>query len=257
MSKIVTCPSGLSGEVRGITGKSFELLNNKALHRTGKFTGKLLDACWTSTSDPGPYAPDDDGKLDWDKVLAGDRFYAVMQVRIAMYGPLYDFSVRCKAKDCKHMFRWEGLNLEELPVKKFAEADLNAFKNGNVHEGVLPDGRKFRFKLATGTEEAKIAQLVDKQDAFNQAMVARLHSVDGVTGTLRSFFEQQEISVHFAMLREMDKHDGGVDTTVEVVCPKCDYLFQADVPFDEGFLVPSRNRTTAKNLEQIQEADKS
>ncbi len=257
MSKIITCPSGLSGEIRGITGKNFELLTNRQLQRSGLFVDKMLAACWLSTLDPGPYEVGEDGKLDWQKVLAGDRFYAVMQVRISMYGPKYTFPAQCSEAKCRNPFGWEVDLENDLPVKLFAPADLEAFRNGNRLEGDVPGStpenpRKFRFRLATGSDEVKIAKLVTQSAAFIPAIVARLYDIDGVpAGGLRRFFENEEISVAFDMLREMDKHDCGIETGFEIECPKCGSIKEVQIPFDQGFLIPSKSRSS--RVETIEE----
>lgn len=244
MSKIITCPSGLSGEIRGITGKNFELLTNRQLQRSGLFVDKMLTACWLGTLDPGPYEVGEDGKPDWQKILSGDRFYTIMQIRIAMYGPKYGFAAQCALPACRHPFEWD-VDLESgLEVKALAKEDLEAFRNDNKIEGVLPDGRKFWFRLATGSDEVKIAKLANQASAFIPAIVARLHGIEGVQpGGLRRFFENEEISLAFAVLQEMDKHDCGIETGFEIECPKCGSIKEVQIPFDQGFLIPSKSRS--------------
>jgi hypothetical protein len=42
---------------------------------------KLLGSCWEEILDPGPYVFGEGGKVDWGKVLQGDRFFALLVVR--------------------------------------------------------------------------------------------------------------------------------------------------------------------------------
>ena len=238
MNRTITCPSGLSGEVRGIAAKNIEVLADRRLQKSGLLVDKMLAACWLGMTDPGPYQFDD-GNVDWQKVLAGDRFYAVMQCRIATYGPKYAFQAQCEDRRCRHPFTWEVDLENDLAVKTFEQADIEAFLAGNRLEEALPDGRKFWFRLATGSEEVKIAKYGEQASAFIPAVVARLHAIEGVKdGGMRSFLENEDMSVAFDILHAMDKHDGGIDTAFMTDCPKCGAVKERNIPFDQGFLIP-------------------
>jgi hypothetical protein len=67
----ITCPSGLRGIIRKMKVQEARTFAN--LHKAkGDPIGKLLRACWEETLDPGPY-DFVDNKVDWNKVLLGDR----------------------------------------------------------------------------------------------------------------------------------------------------------------------------------------
>ena len=77
MAEIITCPSGLTGRIRGMKVREERILSDRKLAKSGGQVDKLLAACWEETLDPGPY---DFGEadIDWGKVLQGDRFYALL-----------------------------------------------------------------------------------------------------------------------------------------------------------------------------------
>lgn len=122
-SDIVTCPSGLSGVVSALTGKSMRLLGDKQAMRSGLFLDKIFDACWVETTSPGPY--NFQGRPDWSKVLLGDRQYLLVQIRAKTFGPLFQFNVRCPNPDCKARFDHE-MDLTELPIKTLSDEDAQA-----------------------------------------------------------------------------------------------------------------------------------
>lgn len=243
MSKIITCPSGLSGYIDKLTGKNFELLGDRQLQRSGLFTDRLMQACWQSTADPGPYTTGEDGSLDWKNVLCGDRVYASIQIRILMYGDTFSFPAQCGDQRCRKPFPyWHTDLVNDLTVKKLSPEDLESFKNGNRFEAHFPDGRQFHFKLLTGADEVKIAKFGTQAKAFIPSLVSRIHDIDGVPeGGLRKFFESEGAEMQFDALRAMDEHDCGVDTATFIECPECGWSREVQIPFGEGgFFVPNR-----------------
>ena len=72
MSTVITCPSGLSGEIRGLKGKEGKLLADRAAARSGSTFEKILAGCWLATIDPGIYDLPDNGAVDWSRVLVAE-----------------------------------------------------------------------------------------------------------------------------------------------------------------------------------------
>jgi hypothetical protein len=78
MSVVIDCPSGLQLQIRGLKGKEGRLLSDRNAVRQGTVLDSLLVACTEAVLDPGPYTPKADGKLDWNQVLIGDRFFTLL-----------------------------------------------------------------------------------------------------------------------------------------------------------------------------------
>ena len=140
MSEIITCPSGLSGCIRGMKVREERILADRKLAKNGGQVDELLGACWEETLDPGPY-DFGDKVIDWGQVLQGDRFYALLQIRALTYGPEYAFAVNCQSDGCRARIEWE-LDLRELPCRPLSEESRAAFTDGNRFETVLPDSGK-------------------------------------------------------------------------------------------------------------------
>lgn len=235
MAEVVTCPSGLSGELRGLSGKEARLLSDQKAIKSGVFLDRLFSACWIQTVNPGPYNLGADGKLDWSAVLSGDRFFITMRIRALTFGPQFEFRVKCP--DCGERID-HSVDLTELPIKSLSDEDAAAFARGEPIQGHLPDGTVFTFRLPVGADETKYARLGPSAvTTFIGPMCARIHNVDGVENH-RQMFEEAELSLAFSALKEMDAHDCGVETSVQVECPSCFEVSDIEIPFGKGFLAP-------------------
>src|SRR4051812_22307644 len=116
MPSTIVCPSGLSGEIRGLKGKEGKLLSDRSSARDGSTFEKLLANCWLQTLDQGVYDFPNGSPPDWGKVLVADRFYTLFQIRSLTFGDDYAFATQCKNGGCRHRFDWE-LSLQDLPVR--------------------------------------------------------------------------------------------------------------------------------------------
>ena len=248
MAHLITCPSGLSGRIRAMLVREERVLADRKLARSGGQVDALLSACWEETVDPGPY---DFGEqsIDWGKVLQGDRFYALLEVRALTYGPEYAFAIGCDQEACRARFEWE-LDLRELPVRPLSEANRAAFVDGNRFETTLSDaGTRLWFRLLTGADERKLPQLRRSMgDRILSAMLAwRVVEIEGVAETdKRRFLEELTMRDADFLVDAFDQVDCGVDTTIEVECPECFAVQEVELPFDRSFLLPGRGRTTRR-----------
>jgi hypothetical protein len=247
MSIHIVCPSGLAGEIRGLKGKESTLLTDRNGVRNGGTFEKLLAGCWLSTTDPGIYDLPDSGIIDWSKVLVGDRFYALMQIRALTFGDEYAFSVQCPNASCRERFEWT-LNLKDLRVVQLPEAAKAAFKAGNRFETKLPhDGRKVWFKLMTGADEvrASVAMKNSRDGVLLTALALRILEIEGVPSTdKRKFLDEMEMADAAALLDLFDQVDGGVETSIEIECPSCMGVQDVQLPFERGFFLPKAKGRT-------------
>lgn len=245
MSNTITCPSGLVGRIRGMKAREERVLADRKLARSGAQLEQILAACWEETLDPGPY---DFGEqpIDWGKVLQGDRFFAMLQIRILSYGPEYAFSVPCENRGCRARIEWE-LDLRDLPVRTLSGESRAAFLNGNRFEAVLPDaGRKVVFRLLTGADERRMTALrrAAGERPITTLLGFRLESIDGVEPRDKQrFIEDLGMADVTFLLGEFDRVDCGVDTEIEVECPECFGTTRIELPFEKGFFLPSMRRT--------------
>jgi hypothetical protein len=248
MPTAITCPSGLSGEIRGLKGKEGKLLADRASAKSGVTFDRILAGCWLATLDPSIYTLEDGRPLDWSRVLVADRFYALLQIRSLTFGDEYVFQVQCESAGCRERFEWE-LNLKNLPVRALSEAARAAFRDGNRLETELPrDGRKVWFRLMTGADEVRAATALrtGRDGALLTALAMRIVEIDGVKAEdKRRFLEDMELADAAALLDRFDEADGGVETSIEVECPACGAVQDLQLPFERGFFLPTARRTRA------------
>jgi hypothetical protein len=241
----IVCPSGLAGEVRGLTGREGKLLGDRALARSGGTIDKMLQSCWLTTTDPGVYELEGGANPDWSKVLVGDRFYALVQIRRASFGDEYAFALQCQGAGCRERFEWE-LDLGDLPVRTLSDEARATFKNGNRFETALPrGGKKVWFRLLTGADEARAAALrrQGKENLLLEAVSMRVVEIEGVADKdRRRFLEDVELGDLAALLDAFEREDGGVETSIEVECPSCGGVQDVDLPFERGFFFPRARR---------------
>ena len=233
----VVCPSGLAGRVRGLRVKEEQILTDRALARAGGQVDALLAACWEETTDPGPYTFD--GKPDWGRVLVADRFVALVQIRIATYGPSYAFHLPCER--CGERIEWE-LGLDALPVRALSLASRQAFAGGNRFATMLTEAaREVWFRLLVGADEKKLPQLrqANRDKVLSASLAHRVIEIAGVAEKdRRAFLEELSLRDVAALLAEVDRVDGGIETTIDIECGACLAVQEVELPFQGSFLLP-------------------
>ena len=228
----ITCPSGLTATVRGMTVKESRLLGDRAAVRSGAFQGKLLNACVT-VEDVGP-AYSEDG-FDWKRALVGDRFYALVAVRVATYGPKFAF--RCKCPSCSAQFPYEVDLMGDLEVRRLTPEDAATFRDGNRFAGEAPGVGGITYRLLTGAEERLLAKQLRKSRADALAIGLSFSVIEfaGVAaGERAGFIEALSMADARALRDYLDEHDCGIETDPLIECPECWWEWNHDLPFDQG-----------------------
>lgn len=240
MSHTITCPSGLAGRIRGLKTREERILADRKLARDGTQLDQLLAACWEETLDAGPY--DFGGAVDWGKVLQGDRFFALLQIRCASYGADYAFTIPCESRACRARIAWE-VDLRELPIRPLSPDSRARFVAGNRLDTVLgATGRRVTFRLPTGADERRMGQLRQSMGdrPLSTVLACRVEAIEGVEPRDRqAFIEDLPMSEVMGLLAEMDRVDCGVVTSLEVECPECLAVQGVELPFDRGFFLPA------------------
>jgi len=249
MAEVITCPSGLAGRVRGLKVREERILTDKKLARDGAQLDELLTACWEETFDAGPYALVADN-VAWSSVLLGDRFFALLMIRAETYGSEYEFSTTCQSAMCRARIDW-ALDLTQLPVKPFDEANRTTFVSGNRFESTLPDAAKrLRFKLLVGDDERKLTHLqrTAPERALSAVLAHRVVDVDGVeTRDKRAFLDDLTMRDANFLLGEFARVDCGVETNIDIECPTCGHVQEIELPFDKGFFLPTKKRPSSSS----------
>lgn len=249
MSNIIVCPSGLTGKIRGLKVREERILADRTLAQQGMQLNELLAACWLETIDAGPYRFD--GTINWDDILQGDRFYALLQIRTATYGGDYAFAAACQNEICRRKIEWE-LNLSDLPVRVLPEESKNALTNSfGVLQMVLPDAkRSVQFKLLKGSDERRLMGARQRMsDRMLMSLLSlRVQQIEGVAANeLTAFLEDLSLQDANFLIAAFDRADCGVETAIDIVCPHCRMEQEIELPFERTFFMPARRKQARKD----------
>lgn len=266
---IVTCPSGLVGEVRGLAGRDLRVLSDKSV-KGPALVDAWLSGIWLKTITAGIYPFAENAPLNVDALLVGDGDYLLIQARIATHGPNYPFSVRCKA--CRKPIDCEVDLEHDIPVVALPEESKKLFVNGNRFTCKLPRSDKdvvFRLPTRKTAKEAavfkkqKAAGLVqngkrqksgtkdagDQANAIVESLAARLVEVQGEkflhTQDKIDYLEGLPLGVVTDLLDLFAEPDCGIQTVIsDVECddPECGHVDDYQLPFEEGFFLPTQTR---------------
>jgi len=241
----ITCPSGLSGVIRKLKVKEENILSDTRQARNGSGLNKVLASIWEETTAVGPYPIPDGGRPNWSRVLVGDHFYAVMQMRIATYGKDFAFRQQCVNPLCKQQFEWE-VPLDKLELKKLSEESERIYKDGNRFETTL-NGTRVHFKLLTAdVQKAHTRIRAEKRDQLaTESMLLQIIEVEGVEKKqLRSWIENLDSDQAQELREEFDRAGCGIETTIDVECPHCDFQFDTELPVgSQNFFSRSKKRS--------------
>ena len=234
----VVCPSGFAGEVRGLKVREEKLLTDRSLAVSGRLVGELLSACWLRTTDPGPYRIDGEAAPDWRGVLQGDRFAALLAIRVATYGPEYAFETKCQS--CGARIRWRVNLVEDLATRPLSPEDLEAFRAGNRLE-VEIGGATVVFRIPTGEDEERLAKLAKAaiDSPISSALRVRIVEARGISGRLDDWLRDLDLGEASRLGEAFERHNCGIDTTVrDVGCGRCGEEQDVELPFDRDFWFP-------------------
>lgn len=246
---LITCPSGLVGEIRNLQGQDGNVLMDRRIAKQGRLVDEILRRCWLRTAEPGlaHYASIGAGP-DWSKVLAGDRMFIFVRTRVLTFGPSYVFRPQCSVQTCRRTFDWE-IDLDAMTVKSLTEEAAKVFCGSNRFEATIPsDGRGFVFKLMTGADERKALKLLeDNQDSrLTTSLATRIIGIEGIEPrNVHGELLAMSLSDHNDLLHIIEESDCGLETAIEVECPFCQNDFEVEIPFSAEFFSPKPKRQKA------------
>lgn len=245
----ITCPSGLKGLIRGFKVKDEQILSDPALVRDGRVITKLLENCWIETTDPGPYTFLANGeeykRPGWERILQGDRLFALVQMRIKTYGAEYEFDVQCANNTCGQNIPWR-MKLTDLACRELSDESREKVRRGEHFEMHIVDGPKVTYRLLTGEDDRFMAKLKESNPSklLNGMLRRRIVEIEGVgkePRKIREFIEDLELGDADRLRDELEEADCGLQTEFDVFCTFCAYDQSVILPLEMGFF-SSRKR---------------
>lgn len=213
--------------VREMTGEEEEILAARNLPN-GKKYNRVLSRC---TSQIGGFnTPQDISKVVMD-LPQGDRVYLLFAIRRTSLGDEMPFVTKCPGCETESQM---VIDLSELEIKKMPDPKVRTY------DTVLPSGKKAQMKILVGRGEDMIAKAFKKGvDVISTAILARLAELDGEPPTIKGL-KKLTLKDRNHLKNIWEDYEGGVDTTITIDCPLCEYEYEADIGIgDEGFFNPS------------------
>jgi len=259
MSKVITCPSGLEGEIRTLTGAELKLFGNRKLAKAGRTMGDILKGCWLRTVAPGPYLRMKSGAdgglvMDWDQVLTGDLMHAFIEIRRLGWGDAYDFTFQCTDRECRKDHAdttgW-SLSLADLKTRLLTAEARDVFIGSNrlpYRFGEVP----VTYRLMTWADEREAsARLTKYKDDDENLMLAgmaeRLVEIDGQEVAVLeriAWLNEQPAPAITDFQEHLLATDPGPVTGIEVQCRFCQSILRIDLPFGETWFRRAKVKPT-------------
>jgi len=236
----IECPSGLRGTLRGMKVKDEQIFANRKLVKSGLALSTLLNNCWEDTTDPGPYVGM--SHIDWHNLSSPDRTYALIHLRAFTYGDEYEFRLTCDR--CKHHHGWGVDLVKDLDVIDMHDAARASIREDQPYVIESKEFGQIYCRVPTGVDEAYLATLDGKEDvkasiyqlARQIVKIADAEDFDSIM----TLVEDIPARVADDIRDQIDDIEGGVDTSFDVECPKCESTQQVFLPFEASFFSSRR-----------------
>lgn len=213
--------------VREMTGEEEEILGAKNMPVTKKIN-KVLANCTQSIGPvPKPAIPQLIPSL-----MQGDRIFLLLAIRRVSLGDEMPFNSKCPSCDAESQFT---IDLGDLDVKPMPDP------RKRLYELTLPrTGKKLRMKTLTGLGEDAISKASNRgKDVITTAIFCRVESIDDEPPKMQDIKKLPLIDRNF-LKNSWEDHEGGVDTTIQIECPTCDFDYETELDISqEGFFNPS------------------
>lgn len=166
------------------------------------------------------------------ELLIGDRLFLLYAIRRVSLGDEYPFKENCPNCDEATLYPFD---LSALEVVQMPDPMCREY-----HEE-LPSGRKVSWHPMSGRDNKK-RQKHRKADVLTLNLWVRIDDLDGLRPSMDLIKTLSSRDRDFLRGRFMQV-EGGVETTIEVVCPLCDHEFERDVEIGRpGFFFPSETQ---------------
>lgn len=238
-SEEVNLPTGGVATIKEMTGNEQRNFMNRAKLMSGVAIQELLNAC-TETIDEKPISgtPEERQKFFLD-MLAGDRQALIFHIRRYSLGDNFMFSAKCPNAECAKTSDWEV----ELGNK--GDFQTKVYKYGKdtsvEYMSSVKPGLKIKFKHLNGHAEMTVLRKRNSLTLLTDLELREPQAWDPTgegrwVGVMLNKLPDRLIT---EMRREIKSTEGGVDTTVTLVCENCQSSVMFDLILQQDFMTPS------------------
>jgi len=215
--------------LRAFTGVEEDILASRRVRAADKMN-LFLSGCIVSIGDIT-----DPNKIRAlaPRLLIGDRTFLFFALRRITHGDVFPFRHKCPNPNCKanEIYRVDLSTLVTYPMPK---------PEKRTYEITLPhSGHLVVWHPMDGTQEARRDELKKRIGLLTLNLLLRVEAIDGRPVTADDLArlpsgDRDHLRTH------IDEHEGGVETTAELICPVCGEEFERDVdPSEPSFFFPS------------------
>lgn len=215
--------------VREITGAEEDMLASTKI-KDFKKMGELIARCTVAV---GAITDRDEIAKIIPKLLVGDRVYLFLLIRRVTLGDDYPFRSKCPECELEGSF---NVDLAALDVKSMVDPKVRTLTL------VTPRGREVVLSPMDGVREERLSTVRNENDKATLALAARVVSMQGKPATIGDL-KALSLSERNFLRDSYQQLEGGVDTTVEITCPKCAANFKNELDVTQrAFFFPSATK---------------
>lgn len=221
--------------IRAMTAKEEDIINSRALIKSGKAVSTLIDSCLTDKS------------ISADDMLAGDRNSLMVAIRVTGYGANYDVDIKCPNCSYKNNKQY---NLGELQIKPL---QLEPIEPGvNLFEFDLPvSKKKVVFKFLTVRDENEASVVAERKKKLlgdsgitttvTDKLLSHIVSIDGIKDRAKiQMFIQKMPAFDSRKLRTfIAENEPDLDMNVDFECSSCGDKSKVELPLGINFFWPA------------------
>lgn len=266
MAHEITLPSGLAVECTDLDGAAvIKIAERVGANASGQTLSAFLEATTQRVIDPGPYPHLRAGEKvpNWQALLWGDLFTAIIKLRIASFPNHPDFEFEYSCPHCRSLqggcIALADYVNDEDHFRPLPEESVKTIESGELFSTMLPVAkRRVWFDLARAEQDEPMRVLMKREQRQKETdieviakRVKRIEGVEGKTGPttdLRGLWRwlsaPQNLTVQDLdhLLAEMRDADIIVDAEVLAWCQNhaahCGRESRVTLPLNTSFFRP-------------------
>jgi hypothetical protein len=225
------------------------MAGGKASRESYEFIDNLIRACVRVKDPVGAYAA---LPCDPSDLLIDDRVFLLIMIRVASYGPEYNWQTSCP--ECRRSFNGKTMLPADLNFKEFS-ADFS-----EPIPLVLPRSKvKVSLRLLRGKDEREISKYSrvyqnkiggSGNSAYTYTIARHIAKLELPNGTsydaedkvgsaeIIAFAEDMLSMDSLALQQTVEENGCGTNMKLDTFCSNCDREIHIDMPFTEEFFRP-------------------
>lgn len=187
-------PSGLVVECVDLDGDAvIRIAERVGANASGATIAAFMEATTKRVVDPGPYPHLREGEkiANWQSILWGDLFSAIVRLRVASFPDSPDFDFEFSCPHCRALQPSSVTLIDYVEdtdhFRPLPETSIEMLQSGKMFERVLPkSGRRVWFDLARAEQDEPMRREMTKdkrtKETDVETIAKRIKMIDGVEG---------------------------------------------------------------------------